>query len=370
MVPTLQDTALGEFTNVGVNGIADVESKFFGLAGHETLAEGFWVEVSADEHKTTFSFFTFFPQTDFFAKVASKEHVNALEDKLRIHALHGEDALVSEQVFCLFSHEFSDPSVQLVHVQLACELVARRRDTVVVLVFRLRIQEFRVHLQGAFEVKRTDVDEMVWIDDAVLRLVNGSEGVDGFDSAFHFLEPVFVHEVDFVQHDSVGERQLFNGFVLHAFGFLLIEVLDDVLCVDHGHDAVEVVALGHALVHKESLSDRSRVSQTGGFNQHTVKILDSVVHVVQNFGQIATDGTADATVHDLNDAFFRTFDKDVLVDTDIAKFIFDHGEFHLVLGAGQNMIQQGGFPRTQKSREDGNRNAVFRCCCCFGHKST
>ena len=38
-VPTLQDSTLGEFTDVGVDGVANLESEVFRLASHEA-AEG------------------------------------------------------------------------------------------------------------------------------------------------------------------------------------------------------------------------------------------------------------------------------------------------------------------------------------------
>ena len=38
-----------------------------------------------------------------------------------------------------------------------------------------------------------------------------------------------------------------------------------------------------------------------------------------------------------------TLDKDVFVDTNIAKLVFDNGEFHFVLGACKDVVQEGGF---------------------------
>ena len=124
-IPALQHATLGEFTDVGVDRIADVEAELLSLACHEPLLECLRVKVTTDEHETAFSLFAFFPKTDFFAELTTKEHVDALEDKFCIHALHGENAFVAEQVLALLPHELTDPRLEFVHVEFTNELVAR-----------------------------------------------------------------------------------------------------------------------------------------------------------------------------------------------------------------------------------------------------
>ena len=119
LVPALQYTSLGELTNVGVDRISNLESKVFGKACFETFLESLMVEIATDEHETAFTHFVFFPKTNVFLEITAEEHVNALEHVLCVHALHREDALVSEQVLTLFSHEFTNPSLQFVDVEFA-----------------------------------------------------------------------------------------------------------------------------------------------------------------------------------------------------------------------------------------------------------
>ena len=64
----MQNTSLGEFTDVGVDRIADVETELFGLTGHQALLKRLRVEVASDEHEATFPLFAFFPKADFFAE--------------------------------------------------------------------------------------------------------------------------------------------------------------------------------------------------------------------------------------------------------------------------------------------------------------
>ena len=211
------------------------------------------------------------------------------------------------------------------------------------LVLGFGVKEFRIHFEGSLEVKGADVDEFIRVNDAVLGPGDGSEGVDGLDTGLNLSQPVLVNKVNFVEHDAVGEGQLFDGFVLNALGFFFVQMLNDVFRINNGDDAVEVVALSHPLVDEERLCDRGRIGQAGGFDENAVEILDAVVHVVKGLGQIATNRTTDAAVHDLNDGLFRTLNENVFVNAHLTKFIFDHSELLFVIHAGKNVVQQGGF---------------------------
>ena len=125
LVPALQYASFGELTNVGVNRVSNLESKVFSNACLETFLEGFMVEVTPDGHEAAFTHFVFFLKTNVFLEITTEKHVNALEHVLCVHALHREDALVPEQVFALFSHEFTNPSLQFVDVEFTDKFGAR-----------------------------------------------------------------------------------------------------------------------------------------------------------------------------------------------------------------------------------------------------
>ena len=69
LVPALQYTSLGEFTNVGVNRVSNLESKVFGNACFEAFLESLMVEVATDEHEAAFTHFVFFPKTNVFLEI-------------------------------------------------------------------------------------------------------------------------------------------------------------------------------------------------------------------------------------------------------------------------------------------------------------
>ena len=65
----------------------------------------------------------------------------------------------------------------------------------------------------------------------------------------------------FVQQDLVGERNLFDGFVLHPLGLLLVQVLAEVRGVRDGQDGVEIQLFFQLVVDEEGLRLLCKVSQ-------------------------------------------------------------------------------------------------------------
>ena len=70
---------------------------------------------------------------------------------------------------------------------------------------------------------------------------DGGESVDGFYSGFDICNLFVIDQIDFIEHNSICKSKLFDRFVLDSFGFLIVEVLDDVLCIDDGDDSVQIV---------------------------------------------------------------------------------------------------------------------------------
>ena len=152
------------------------------------------------------------------------------------------------------------------------------------LVLSIGVQKLRVHFQRAVKVKGADVDEVCRVDQTVFRVVDGGGFVDGFDFACNTLNFFLGHEVNLVEHDAVGKSQLFHGLIFNALGLFLVDVLNDVFGIHDGDDAIEFVPLGHLVVNKEGLRHGCRVGQSGGFDEDAVKVLDPVVHAVENIG--------------------------------------------------------------------------------------
>ena len=284
LVPTFQNLAFSKFTDVRIDRVAHIEAQFLRTAGHQAGFKGFGVKISTDENKPALPCFVVSPSLDFVAKVATKEHVNALENEFLFHALHGENALVSEQILSHVVHDGVNPSLEFVDVEFAFKFGTHGGDARVVLVLALGVQELRVHVQGSFKVKRLDTDEVAGIDEAVFGVENRRKSVDTSDAAFNFLGLVFCDEVHFVQDNPVGKRQLLNGFIFNVLRLFLIEMLHDVLCINHGDDAVKFVPLDDLIVDKKRLRHRCGIGQPGGLDNNPVKVLDAVVHVVKHLG--------------------------------------------------------------------------------------
>ena len=301
------------------------------------------VEISTNEDKLTLACLAFLPESNFSTEIASKQHVNALEDVLYVNAFDSKDALVAEQVLAVISHQRADVALKFANVEFTLKFHACRCNSGLVFMFCFRGQEFWIHFEHLLQVECSNVHELLWVNDAVFRVEDWGESIDGLYSGLDIGNLFIIDQIDFVEHNSICKSKLLDRFVFNSLGLLIVEVLDDVLCIDNCDDSIQIVLARHSFRSKEGLGYRSWVSEPRSLDNDSIQILYSVVHVVKNFRQVTTNSTANASVHDFNDAFFGTLDKDVFVDTNIAKFVFDNGELHFVLGACKDVVQEGGF---------------------------
>ena len=144
----------------------------------------------------------------------------------------------------------------------------------------------------------------------------------------------------------IGKNDLLDGFVLHTFGLLLVEARDDMLSVDDGDDAIQLVHLLNILVDEEGLDDRSWVGETSRFDENAVEALDALVELLEGLDQVATDGAADAPVHYLDDFLVDVLGNNFLVDANVPELILDNGEFHPVSLIVENVVKERGFAGT------------------------
>ena len=59
------------------------------------------------------------------------------------------------------------------------------------LVLGFGVQKFGIHLQRSVQIKGADVDEILGVDEAVLRVVDGGGVVDGLDLGLDLAEFFF-----------------------------------------------------------------------------------------------------------------------------------------------------------------------------------
>ena len=86
----------------------------FDLAAHELSHQYRFIQIPADEDKAALPALVLLPLR--VAESAGEEDVDSLENELRLHALHGEDALVAEEVLPQVLDDFLVPFLQKVPV--------------------------------------------------------------------------------------------------------------------------------------------------------------------------------------------------------------------------------------------------------------
>ena len=105
-IPALQNFTFGKAaSDIRIDEISDIEAKVLSFAFHQSSLQGFMVQIPTDENESALSLFTLFPKSNLITKIATKQHVNALENEFLIHSLYGKYPLVSEQIFALITHE-------------------------------------------------------------------------------------------------------------------------------------------------------------------------------------------------------------------------------------------------------------------------
>ena len=136
-----------------------------------------------------------------------------------------------------------------------------------------------------------------------------------------------------------------NIEIFLPLGLLFIETGDDVLRIDDGDDAVQLVHLLNVLIDKKGLNDRSRIGKASRLDEDPIEAFHALVELLERLHEVSTDGAADAAVHDLDDLLVDVLGQNFLVDADVAKLIFDDGEFHPMSLVVENVVEQSGLAR-------------------------
>ena len=127
--------------------------------------------------------------------------------------------------------------------------------------------------------------------------------------------------------------------------------------VDHRYDCIEQELVFQILVEKKCLRHRTRISHSGGFNQHIVKPVAPLEQLPQYANQVAAHRAANAAVVGF-EYFFLDADHQLMIDPHLTKFILDNGNAFAVL-LGQNSVEQRSLAGAQKSSEHRNRYSFF-----------
>ncbi|MNS97972.1 hypothetical protein D3C72_1323220 [compost metagenome] len=128
--------------------------------------------------------------------------------------------------------------------------------------------------------------------------------------------------------------------------------------VDQRDDAVEDIALAQLFVDEKGLCHRCRIGQAGAFDHQAVEgdvaPVQTLEQQIKRFSQVRMDGAADAPVGQCHH-LYRFIAQQLGIDTGIAEFVFDHGNFQAVLGLEQ-VTQQSGLASAEEAAEDRDRD--------------
>ena len=163
---------------------------------------------------------------------------------------------------------------------------------------------------------------------------------------------------------ALADENLVRKPDLAARLLAVVQLLGGVLGVHQGDDGIQQIAFGHLVVHEEGLRHRSWVGNTGGLDDHALKIQQTLALLGGQGGQraaeILANRAAHAAVAHLNDLLFGVGHQNVVVDVFFAEFVFDDGDL-LTMGFGQDTLEQGGFARTQKAGQYRGGNERHVC---------
>ena len=187
---------------------------------------------------------------------------------------------------------------------------------------------------------------------AEARAMHFGDAVHRPNTRFELVEPALGDEVGLVEHDDVGERDLFLGLAAAP------ELLVDMDGVDDGDDAVERVLGGDVVVHEERLCDRPGVGEARGLDQHVVELVAPLAEVGEHPDQIASHGAADAPIGHLED-FFVGVDHQALVDADLAELVLDDRDASAMV-LGEDAVEQRRLAGPEEAGEDRDRYAAHR----------
>lgn len=264
-VPQGNDLSFFELSNIGLHGIANLETK---SRRHNTSVktslEQLYIQVLANKDKAGFTSFVTLPLD--VSKVPVEQHANALKDKLLVHALDRKDSLVAVQIRAIFLNQTLNPTLQHGNVQFTIHLGGKRRDSRVMLMLSVFVQKLGVKIQNSRQFKRVDIQELCLIrreerkrecvsigslrilaESFFFRILYSHIRTFGTNvtifgpkdrsrrieatKAFLDLDQLVVpgDQINLVKDDLVGKDNLLNGLILDAFRFLLVQAVTNVL---------------------------------------------------------------------------------------------------------------------------------------------
>ncbi|OQB91430.1 MAG: hypothetical protein BWX86_02023 [Verrucomicrobia bacterium ADurb.Bin122] len=277
--------------------------------------------------------------------------VHAVENEARGLAVDRHDALGAVERLGARGDEVVYPALEEVHVERAGDGEGDGADLVRVFRGVLALVETVAagHLAlDAREVEAAEVEHLVGGHEGFLGREIGGGGVDLAQALQERGNGIGRHEVGLVDEDGVGVGDLFGGVAIFA------EVGFDVRGIDDGDDAVEPVARAQVFFGGEGVGEHAGVGDAGGLDEEPVD--GALGHRTEAVDELDAGFAAGAALHDFQAAGLGAAEQ-LVVDGDLAELVFEDGDAVLVL-AGEQVAEQGGFPCAEKTGEDRDNNGL------------
>ena len=224
---------------------------------------------------------------------------------------------------------------------------------VMLLVCAFFLEKVRIDVELGIQVETAQVKHLGQRHIAKMHRFLGRARVHVFEAVHQRVSFCLAHQIGLADEQLVGKPHLAARLLA------VVELLGRMFGIDQRQDGVEQVAFGDFIVHEKSLRHRAGVGQTGGLYHHPVKIELALAfffgQIAQRRPQVFADGAANAAIAHLDDVFSHIGHQNFGVDVFLAKFVFDHGNF-LAVGFGEHPLEQGGFSRAEKARQNGGRD--------------
>jgi hypothetical protein len=213
----------------------------------------------------------------------------------------------------------------------------------------LRLEERLVHGQRALQVEGADVEHLADGHIGISSAEDLRGAVDAADAALDALERFGFDEVGLVEQHDVGERHLLGRLVER------VDVLLEVLRIDHRHDRVERELVLEVVVEEERLRHRARIGHARGLDEDVVELVAALHELAEDADQVAAHRAADAAVVGLEQLLLGADDQ-LRVDADLAEFVLDD-RYALAVLLREDAVQQRGFSGAEEAREHRDRYA-------------
>lgn len=139
----------------------------------------------------------------------------------------------------------------------------------------------------------------------LLRLDQLREAVDRVDTSFDRLDLLWRCQVHLIDQNLIGEGDLLHRFVHSPFRLDLVQVLLDMLHVDHADNPVDPEIPCHLLVTMEGEAHRSWVGEACGLDQNVVKLVLALGHLMEGFDQVIAHGAAHTSIGHRDDVLIH-----------------------------------------------------------------